>query len=179
MGSISTRQPYHSAYSQAFLCAVNFVFSKEGRYHRNAKDLGGETHFGISSKAYPKEDILHLTQERAQFLYHRDYWRATYCREWPAPVALLVFDGAVQHGQITAIRLLQECVGTKADGLVGPVTRHAVFNANPLWLSARYCLRRARLYNRIQIKNPSQVTFIEGWFNRLRDGLDTAFKVAV
>jgi lysozyme family protein len=168
----------NSPYSPAFIAAVNFVFSKEGGYHCNPNDLGGETHFGISARAYSKEDIANLTQARAQFLYHRDYWRAAYCEQWPAAVALMVFDGAVQHGGITAICLLQECVGVKADGQVGPITRNAVNRADPLWLVARYVLRRARLYSRIQIKNPNQSVFIEGWFNRLRDGINAAFEVA-
>jgi lysozyme family protein len=41
------------------------------------------TKFGISAAAYPSEDIEHLTLERAQLLYRRDYWArpaATPCR---------------------------------------------------------------------------------------------------
>jgi lysozyme family protein len=68
----------NSPYSLAFTAAVNFVLSKEGGYHHNPNDLGGETHFGISARAYPNEDIANLTQARAQFLYHHDYWRVAY-----------------------------------------------------------------------------------------------------
>jgi lysozyme family protein len=46
--------------SPAFIAAVNFVFSKEGGYHHNPNDLGGETHFGISARACPIEDIANL-----------------------------------------------------------------------------------------------------------------------
>ncbi|MEE2025047.1 glycoside hydrolase family 108 protein [Alkalimonas mucilaginosa] len=164
-------------YSHDFQHAVAFVLAKEGGYVNHPKDPGGETNFGISKRAYPREDIANLTKERAAFLYHRDYWRPVRCHELPGGVALAVFDGAVQHGTGTAARLLQEILGVNTDGIIGPISLRAARQADAEWLTARYVLRRARLYARIQAKDPAQSAFIEGWFNRLRDLTDASWQL--
>lgn len=172
-----------AAYSDQFRHAIVFIlmaegsFKKDGGYVWHKDDPGGETKHGISKRAYPREDIKNLTQERAISLYHRDYWRAAHCQDWPAGVSLAVLDAAVQHGFITAIKLLQEVVGTKADGLVGPKTRSLVQLADPEWLVARLALRRGRFYARILRNKSRQGVFIEGWYNRLRELTDTCWQV--
>lgn len=169
--------PTLNTYSPDFQHAVAFVLAKEGGYVQHPSDPGGETNFGISKRAYPHEDIANLTEQRAAFLYHRDYWRAVRSHELPTGIALAVFDGAVQHGTVTAARLLQEVLGAKVDGIIGPKTLLAARQADTEWLIARYVLRRARLYARIQAKDPAQAVFIEGWFNRLRDLTDACWQV--
>lgn len=169
--------PQLHVYSPSFQHAVAFVLAKEGGYVNHPKDPGGETNMGISRRAYPHEDIANLTPLRATFLYHRDYWKAAHCHELPDGTALAVFDAAVQHGYVVAVRLLQEIARVKVDGLFGPITRRAVQQLNPEWFVARYVLRRARLYARIQARNPEQAVFMEGWFNRLRDLTDTCWEV--
>ena len=174
---------FSAPYSDEFRHAVTFILAAEGGlradggYVWHPNDPGGETKYGISKRAYPREDIKHLTQERAIALYHRDYWRAAHCQEWPAGVGLAVLDAAVQHGYRTAIELLQEVTGVKPDGLVGPKTRAAVHGADPEWLVARLVLRRARFYARILRNKPTQSVFIEGWHNRLRDLTDECWQV--
>lgn len=174
---------FSGAYSDEFRHAVLFILKAEGGlrhdggYVWHPNDPGGETKYGISQRAYPKENIKNLTQARAIFLYHRDYWRAAHCNEWPAGVGLAVLDTAVQHGYRTAIKLLQEVAGVKADGLVGRNTRAAVHGADPEWLVARLALRRARFYARILRNKPPQAVFIEGWHNRLCDLTDACWQV--
>ncbi|MDX1536382.1 glycoside hydrolase family 108 protein [Arsukibacterium sp.] len=169
--------PSLNTYSIAFQHAVAFVLAKEGGYVCHVNDPGGETNFGISKRAYPREDILQLTPQRAAFLYHRDYWRAARCHELPTGIALAVFDSAVQHGPATAARLLQEILGLVTDGIIGSKTIQAARLADTEWLIARYVLRRARLYARIQAKDSAQSVFIEGWFNRLRDLTNECWQV--
>ena len=169
--------PTLNTYSHDFQHAVAFVLAKEGGYVQHPSDPGGETNFGISKRAYPHEDIANLTKQRAALLYHRDYWRAVRSHELPTGIALAVFDGAVQHGTVTAARLLQEVLGAKVDGIIGPKTLLAARQADTEWLIARYVLRRARLYARIQARDPAQAVFIDGWFNRLRDLTDACWQV--
>lgn len=175
------------SYSLAFRKAVTFVLISEGALHADGTptpdlgyvndptDLGGETKGGISKRAFPHLDIKNLTLEKIVSLYHVRYWRAAHCADWSAPVALMVFDAAVQHGPVTAIELLQEVSGAKADGKVGPLTRAAVAALDKGYLVNRYSLRRARFYARIITKNQSQTRFIEGWHNRLVDLVDSAW----
>lgn len=175
------------SYSLAFRKAVTFVLIIEGAlyadgtpkddlgYVNDPTDPGGETKGGISKRAFPHLDIKNLTLEKIVSLYHVRYWRAAHCLDWSAPVALMVFDAAVQHGPVTAIELLQEISGVKADGKVGPLTRAAVASLDSGYLVNRYSLRRARFYARIITKNQSQTRFIEGWHNRLVDLVDSAW----
>ena len=39
----------------------------QGEYVDHPADRGGPTRWGISQRAYPEEDIRHLTRERDQF----------------------------------------------------------------------------------------------------------------
>ncbi len=170
-------------YSLAFQHAIKFVLDKEGAlrsdmgYVNDPNDFGLETKAGISKRAYPNEDIKNLTIDRAIFLYHRDYWRQAYCAELPSGVSLAVFDGAVQHGWLSSVKMLQEVMGVKTDGIIGPKTRSAIADMDPEWVLARLLLRRARFYGRILIKNPSQGRFFEGWHNRLADLSDACWQV--
>lgn len=166
-------------YSESFCHAVEFVLIKEGAlypdgsprpglgYIDDPTDRGGETKGGISKRAFPNVDIKRLTLDKIVRLYHSRYWRASYCQEWQPATAIYVFDSAVQHGPVQAIRMLQEIAGSKPDGMVGRNTRSAVHGLDQAYLVARYGLRRARFYARILKRNHTQCRFIEGWHNRL------------
>ncbi|AZQ10143.1 glycoside hydrolase family 108 protein [Shewanella khirikhana] len=170
-------------YTPEFCLAVYFILKMEGGllanggYVNDPKDPGGETKFGISKRAFPALDIAALSIDDAVRIYHRSYWNAAHCQEWSAPLALYMLDAAVQHGAVTAIRLLQEIIGSKPDGKVGPLTRNAVQGMDVEYLCARYGLRRARLYARIIRNDVSQVRFIEGWHNRLVHLTDAAWEL--
>ncbi|MBO2589345.1 glycoside hydrolase family 108 protein [Shewanella algae] len=170
-------------YTPEFCHAVYFILKMEGGLRANGgyvndpKDPGGETKFGISKRAFPNIDIAALTIDAAVRIYHKNYWLAAHCNDWSAPVALYMLDSAVQHGAVTAIRMLQEICGSKADGKVGPNTRKAVNGCDVEYLCARYGLRRARLYARIIKNNHTQVRFIEGWHNRLVHLTDAAWEM--
>jgi lysozyme family protein len=78
--------------------------------------------FGISAAAYPSVDIAALTVEEARAIYQRDYWQRVGADQVPAPLALLLFDAAVNNGVGRAVRWLQTAVGVTADGTFGPET---------------------------------------------------------
>jgi lysozyme family protein len=110
----------------AFERAFAFVVGTEGGYVDNPADPGGPTKFGISHAAYPTLDITSLTLAQAQAIYQRDYWDKVGGDALPPPLALLVFDAAVNNGPARAIRWLQLAVGVHPDGLLGPATQAAI-----------------------------------------------------
>jgi hypothetical protein len=67
----------------------------KGNYRPDGTFVG--TRWGISALAYPNEDIVNLTKERALFLYKRDYWEPSGAGKLPWPLALLHFDSYVQN----------------------------------------------------------------------------------
>lgn len=59
-------------------------------------------------------------------IYLKRYWRTAGCAELPAPLALMQFDTGVNHGPVTAIRILQHVIGADVDGEIGPQTMAAI-----------------------------------------------------
>jgi lysozyme family protein len=84
------------------------------------------TNWGISAKAYPAIDIKALTRADAAAIYRRDYWDRIAADHLPPPLALLLFDAAVNAGVAHAVRWLQSALGIPVDGGLGPTTLAAV-----------------------------------------------------
>lgn len=120
--------------------AFSLVVGEEGGYVNDPLDPGGETKYGISKRAHPSEDIKSLTLERAKEIYLTSYWAPMGCDNLPWPMALCVFDCAVNQGVNAARYLL-----TKA--------------STPVEFQAERALRYARL--------PTFDRFGRGWMRRL------------
>ena len=84
------------------------------------------TRFGISAAAYPDLDIAALSLDAAKALYQRDYWQRIAGDLLPAPLALLVFDAAVNNGTSRAAHWLQLVAQVPQDGMIGEQTVHAI-----------------------------------------------------
>lgn len=162
--------------------AFAIVVGEEGGFGNERTDKGnwtggkvgsGElrgTKFGISAAAYPKIDIANLTLDAARAIYRRDYWAVAHCGELPPPLALLVFDAAVNNGPGRAIAWLQAAANVPVDGdavpisqRVGPVTRTAVAQAHGATLCAEFMARRVDFMAR----DPDWSVFGLGWARRL------------
>lgn len=152
--------------------AVDFVLKHEGGYSNDPHDPGGETNFGISKRAYPHEDIKAMTAGRARQLYLRDYWDPLKCGYLPSPLALMVFDCAVNQGQPTAGYLLQEALGVKQDGVVGLVTIQAAQRSDIMKTLASLTALRCDRY--AKAKNTG--IYGKGWFRRTVECLITALQ---
>jgi lysozyme family protein len=81
-----------------FEIAVNFTLQKEGGYHKDPLDPGGETNFGISKRYNPEVDIKNLTRAKAIEIYRRKYWQATGCDDLEFPMNVLYFECCVNPG---------------------------------------------------------------------------------
>ena len=155
--------------STGFDRAVALVPRHEGGYVKDPRDSGGETHYGISKRAYPHLDIQALTPAEASVLYRRDYWERCHCDDLPPDVALLVFDAAVNQGTSQAIRFLQEAACVRVDWVIGPVTLEGARQGG---VAHRLAVLRALRYTRL----PSFNIYGNGWLNRLFDVYGEAIK---
>lgn len=159
------------AFDQAFA----FVIGHEGGFTEDPRDPGNwtggavgrgqcrGTNHGISAAAYPTLDIRGLTPEAARAIYRRDYWDAANCGTLPPPLALLVFDAAVNAGVGRAVRWLQGAAGAAPDGVVGPRTLAAVRSRSGLDLCTEFGARRLLFTAAL----PTWSTFGPGWARRL------------
>ena len=123
------------ALEPAFTRAVRHVLELEGGYGQPPNDPGGETHYGISHRAYPWITIKALNRHEAISIYHRDYWLAMGCELLPSALGAKLLDVGVNVGHRAGIRLLQQGLcylgrhlgqAVAVDGRMGPETIAAV-----------------------------------------------------
>lgn len=152
----------------SFLRCLPVVLRNEGGSAptNDPADPGGTTKYGISQKTYPELDIAALTLAQAQQIYERDFWNPLHAEDLPDGLALCVFDAAVNHGVVTAIRLLQRALGVKVDGVVGAATKRAALEALPMHAAEFMSLRLAR-YEEVAQGNERLTKFLHGWRMRV------------
>lgn len=115
-------------------------------------DPGGVTKYGIAKSAHPNVDVAGLTLEAAEEIYRAEYWAKVDGDALGDPLALNVFDAAVNLGPPVARALLeQRRTGNPA---VDPY----------LWARvehyARICLRKDGTVN------PRMAVNLPGWILR-------------
>ena len=131
--------------------ASKFTLLREGFISNDPEDTGKETIFGISSRFYPKvvQEMKKLinegkTEEAKKIaidIYYENYWVKADCDNLPLPMALVVFDTAINSGVSKAKEILRECSGD--------------------W---RYYLLLRIVFN---TKCASEATHLRGWTKRI------------
>ncbi len=89
----------------------------------------------------------------------------------PWPVSLAHFDACVNTGVAQGAKFLQRTVGTRDDGMVGPLTLGALTAAlereSPGALAVRLARQRIPFYRDLAMHDPEQRVFLKGWLNRV------------
>lgn len=130
------------------------------------------------------DDIRRCTKAEAARLFKKHFWDALHCQSLPAPLAMVVYDSAVNMGAPRAITLLQQSCNTVGealldnfspiaeDGCLGTRTRElaqALGEADLAAYTARHCIRlREKFYQRLASSRPSMKVFLQGWLKRSR-----------
>jgi len=193
---LSVRWPAPSAPSQvqrqspsSFERALAHVLEMEGGFTDDAHDPGGPTNRGITLGVYAAwrkvtlasadrasliRDLKAIDDATVAGIYRSRYWDLAHCNELSAPLALMHFDAAVNHGAGTAIRILQEAVGARVDGEIGSETRTAVARTPVAGALAAYAAIRERRYRAL----PHFWRFGRGWLSRVAKTLALARALA-
>lgn len=164
--------------SPRFETALAHVLKWEGGYVDHPSDPGGATNHGVTrqtltnwrGRPQSREDVRALTRDEAAQIYRARYWDRCRCDEIPAGLDLMVFDAAVNHGPGQAVRLLQQGLGVRVDGLIGPVTLAAARGADLTPALIETAARRMAFYGGLSTFR----TFGLGWSRRLMDTLAAA-----
>lgn len=159
--------------------AFSIVLGHEGGFDNTQADPGNwttgvvgqgvlkGTRWGISAAAYPRLDIAGLAQSDAAAIYRSDYWDRIEGDTLPPPLALLVFDAAVNNGVGHAVRWLQSAAGVAPDGQLGPKTHAAIdamaTNIGGAALCAEFLAQRLAFMAAL----PTWRIFGLGWARRL------------
>jgi uncharacterized protein (TIGR02594 family) len=177
--------PAEAPVTSTFDAALAHVLAMEGGFTDDPHDPGGPTNFGITlgvfaswrkvkitaaNRASLIRDLKAIDQATVGQIYRRRYWDLAHCTELPAPLAFMHFDAAVNHGVGTAIRVLQEVVGTDVDGEIGPETRAAAAKTSIAKALDAYAAIRRRRYRAL----PHFWRFGRGWLRRVDTTLEHA-----
>ncbi len=169
----------------AFAEALRHVLKMEGGYSDDPYDPGGPTNRGVTLETFAKHRgetvdassrarliaaLKRIDDATLTAIYAARYWRPASCAELSAPLALMHFDAAVNHGVGGAIRFLQQAVGADVDGEIGPQTRAAAKRAPVTFALQRYAELRRERYRAL----PHFWRFGRGWLNRV----DATLKLA-
>jgi lysozyme family protein len=160
--------------------ALAFILKAEGGYTDHPADRGGPTNKGILQREYdryrhkkelPAADVRDILNAEVEDIYLHDYWLAGRCDRMPWPVSLAHFDACVNTGVTQAAKFLQRAVGTRSDGLIGPLTLGALTAAlereSPDALAARLARQRIAFYRELAKRAPEQRVFLRGWLTRV------------
>lgn len=158
------------------------VLKHEGGWVNHPADPGGETMMGVTKRVW--EDwvghevepgsMKSLTVADVAPIYRKNYWDKVRGDDLPAGVDYAVFDYAVNSGISRASRQLQTCVGSAADGVIGPRTVAAAQKTAPVALIDCICDNRLAFLKGLK----TWPTFGKGWGRRVADVRNVAKKMA-
>jgi hypothetical protein len=155
-----------------FATAHPWVLAHEGGYVDHPADPGGATNQGVTQATYDawrqrkdqaRRSVRHITPAERDAIYRNDFWDAIRGDDLPAGVDYATYDFAVNSGPSRAARYLQRIVGTKQDGIIGPLTLAAVTMHDPEHVVRRLCDDRMAFLRRLRHWG----TFGRGWTRRV------------
>ena len=159
-----------------------FVQRWEGGFADHPSDPGGTTNYGVSLRFLrsigklgdidgdgdvTEADIRALTPETAAAILKIHFWDPLSLDRLPTPLALVVYDTAVNMGPGVARRLVQEALLVKVDGIWGPKTWAALFSCDPGRVAHSVIRLRRGRYSRLINAKPELQAFYQGWSSRV------------
>lgn len=160
---------------------IPFLLKWEGGFVHDPDDLGGATNMGVTMntyiaycrrKGYPVPTVTrlkNLSERQWMDIVKTMYWDRFRADEIHSQsVANICVDWLWLSGTV-AIKRVQELVGVKVDGIVGPNTLVAINSMSSLVLFGMVKEERKRYIDEICRKRPANEKFRKGWLNRLND----------
>ena len=146
------------------------VLEHEGGYVNHPDDPGGRTNMGITQNTYEsylgrcvsEQEMKDMSKLDVAAIYKKMYWDKVKGDLLPKGIDFCVFDWSVNSGAARAIIALQNVVGAKPDGLIGPNTLKAINNANIQVVITQLTEAREDFYKRLSTFD----TFGKGWLRR-------------
>ena len=128
------------------------------------------TKFGISAMSYPRIDIKNLTVESAKYIYYSEWWEPLRINNLSFAIQYQMFDAAINHGRVSATKMLQRAVGVNDDGIIGSLTLAAKDKMELDDLLMLFIAERIEFFTQIKKFN----LYGKGWMNRMALNLKLA-----
>ena len=163
---------------------ITDILKAEGwdKYTNHPADRGGPTKWGITLKtwqdynrnpALSEADVQGITELQARTLYHQQYIiEPGFTNIYSDFLLAVVADAAVNHGPRRATKWLQRAVGTRQDGVVGPITTAAVNSSSVFDTTLKFLAYRIKFYGYLVSRDHSQAVFAHGWNSRAAKWLE-------
>ena len=147
----------------------------EGGFVNHEDDRGGITNKGVTLCTYKAycgqdktvKDLQNMSYGTWQSIMKDLYWDRCRADEIVnQSLAELIADWCVNSGT-SGVRKMQDVLGVKPDGIVGPKTLVAINESEAQELFDRIWKARQQFYINIVKRSPQQKVFMNGWMNRL------------
>ena len=147
----------------------------EGSFSNHPEDKGGITNCGITLETFRSflgqdktvKDLQSMSYGMWKEIIKAGYWDKVKGDEIEnQSLAEIIADWCVNSG-LAGVRKVQELLGCKPDGIVGPITLSLINAAEAELLHERIWKARQQFFINIVKRNPKQKVFMNGWMNRL------------
>lgn len=138
------------------------------KLHKVSNDPGGWTRYGIAWNLwawqfdYDFDKFKTLTYGEACLLAFGNFYVPIKAYLLPRYVKLYYMDMAYNMGGKQAVKILQRCIGVKADGVFGKITESQVYKVKESCLK----IRRENFYISLVERKETMRKFLKGWLNR-------------
>lgn len=149
----------------------------EGGFANDPNDTGGATMCGVTLATFrlhygqdkTEADLRAMTAAQWRHIMKGSFWDKCWADQIKSQAVAEIFvDWCINSGT-GMIKKVQGIVGAKADGVMGPKTLAAINAANPRKLHFYIKSARAAYYEQIVRNRLANITFYDGWMNRLAD----------
>jgi lysozyme family protein len=167
--------------------ALRVILKHEGGYVNHPRDPGGMTNLGVTKRTLEgylgrkvtEAEMRALKPADVAPIYRKEYWDAMRCDDYPAGIALCVFDFGVNAGIRRGVRYLQQVCNASQDGIAGPATTRAVQSFcggdnGEAEAIRRYSNARRGYYKQLGTFD----TFGRGWLRRVDEVETVALRLA-
>lgn len=173
--------PAISTFTYSWEGGFSFVPSDPGNWTGGALNAGilAGTNLGISAPvwgawthaAVTPAIMRSLTRADTDPLYRAWYWLPVRGPDLPSPLALMIYDFAVNAGVRESVRELETSLGTSPDGVIGPNDLAAIVGITDMIAALQRLFAAHDAHYR---SNAEYGIFGTGWENRLHSCLAQA-----
>lgn len=157
--------------------ALPLILIFEGSIFTNHPyDKGGPTRFGVIQRVYdqyrtdkglPVQSVINIKDTEISDIYKNQYWIPSKCDQMGDKLSVVVFDTSVNSGPGRSIKILQQAIGAKVDGVIGTETLDKLKSSDTLKLANDFIGKREEFYKNIVQKDFTQQVFLKGWLRRV------------